>query len=67
MDIKCQNIVPGDLVKVARDCDVPCDLVLLHSSDPAGKCFVTTANLDGESNLKSLSVPRGLPKLEPGA
>lgn len=66
MDIKCQNIVPGDLVKVARDCDVPCDLILLHSSETGGKCFVTTANLDGESNLKTLTVPKGLPKLEPG-
>lgn len=64
MDIKCQNIVPGDLVKVARDCDVPCDLVMLESSDSSGKCFVTTANLDGESNLKSLSVPKGLPKVD---
>lgn len=52
-------------MKVARDCDVPCDLILLHSSDPSGKCFVTTANLDGESNLKSLTIPRGLPKVEP--
>ncbi|XP_055682431.1 phospholipid-transporting ATPase IF isoform X2 [Lutzomyia longipalpis] len=64
MDIKCHNIVPGDLVKVVRDCDVPCDLVLLKSSDPHNKCFITTANLDGESNLKTLTVPRGLPSLD---
>uniref|UniRef100_A0A1L8DEI0 Phospholipid-transporting ATPase n=2 Tax=Nyssomyia neivai TaxID=330878 RepID=A0A1L8DEI0_9DIPT len=64
MDIKCQNIVPGDLVKVVRDCDVPCDLVLLKSSDPHSKCFITTANLDGESNLKTLTIPRGLPAID---
>uniref|UniRef100_A0A1B0D1R6 Uncharacterized protein n=1 Tax=Phlebotomus papatasi TaxID=29031 RepID=A0A1B0D1R6_PHLPP len=64
MDIKCQNIVPGDLVKVVRDCDVPCDLVLLKSSDPHGKCYITTANLDGESNLKTLTIPRGLPGVD---
>lgn len=42
---------------------MPCDLILLHTTDPAGKCFVTTANLDGETNLKTLSLPRGLPKV----
>ena len=31
---------------------VPCDLVLISSSDPSGECLVTTAGLDGETNLK---------------
>lgn len=41
----------GDLVKVSRDEDVPCDIVLLYSETP-GCCYVTTSNLDGETNLK---------------
>jgi len=49
--------VPGDLVVVRNDGDVPCDLVLLQSSKADRKCFVTTANLDGETNLKTISVP----------
>lgn len=61
IDIKCEDILQGDLVKASRDCDVPCDLVLLKTSDPDAKCFVTTANLDGESNLKILLVPKGFP------
>ncbi|XP_064555729.1 phospholipid-transporting ATPase IF isoform X1 [Drosophila montana] len=59
--IQSQNVAPGDLIVVERDCDVPCDLLLLRSTDPHGKCFITTANLDGESNLKTLMVPRELP------
>uniref|UniRef100_A0A336LPY0 Phospholipid-transporting ATPase n=1 Tax=Culicoides sonorensis TaxID=179676 RepID=A0A336LPY0_CULSO len=63
-DIKCQDVRQGDLVRVPRDCDVPCDLVLMKSSDPGRKCNITTANLDGETNLKTLSVPKGLPDVE---
>lgn len=63
-DIMCQDIRQGDLVIVPRDCDVSCDLVLVKSADPNRKCHITTANLDGETNLKTLSVPRGLPDLE---
>lgn len=61
IDIKCEDILQGDLVKASRDCDVPCDLVLLKTSDAEGKCFITTANLDGETNLKTLFVPKGFP------
>jgi phospholipid-translocating ATPase len=63
-DIQCEDIQQGDLVKVSQDCDVPCDLVLLKSSEESGKCFITTANLDGETNLKTLLVPKGLPDKE---
>lgn len=63
-NIMCKSIRQGDLVIVPRDCDVPCDLVLIKSSDPERKCHITTANLDGETNLKTLHVPKGLPDLE---
>lgn len=63
INIRCEDIVPGDLVRVSNECDVPCDLVLLKSSDD-GKCFITTANLDGETNLKTLVVPKGLPNYD---
>jgi phospholipid-translocating ATPase len=61
LEIKCEDIRPGDLVNVSRDCDVPCDLVVMKTSEKGGKCHITTANLDGETNLKTLSVPKGLP------
>uniref|UniRef100_A0AAJ7UJC2 Phospholipid-transporting ATPase n=1 Tax=Petromyzon marinus TaxID=7757 RepID=A0AAJ7UJC2_PETMA len=44
----------GDVVCVRRDGTFPCDLLVLATSGrPGGACHVTTASLDGESNLKS--------------
>ncbi|ALC48588.1 CG9981 [Drosophila busckii] len=57
ISIDSQFIVPGDLVLVSSASDVPCDLVLLHSTSKEQLCFVNTANLDGETNLKTIHVP----------
>lgn len=62
-DIKAKDVHVGDLVRVVSDADVPCDLVLLSSSHTDGRCFITTANLDGETNLKTLVCPRLLHNL----
>lgn len=42
----------GDIVRVAKDETFPVDLVLLSSDRADGSCHVTTASLDGETNLK---------------
>lgn len=52
----CSQLV-GDLVRVNDGEDFPCDLVLLASSNPAGTCYITTANLDGETALKIRHAP----------
>ena len=38
-------------------------MLLLRSQSEDGKCFITTANLDGETNLKQRSIPNQLPEL----
>ena len=42
----------GDIIRVQANEEFPCDMVMLSSNDPEGKCYITTANLDGETNLK---------------
>ncbi|CAH2236701.1 jg20919 [Pararge aegeria aegeria] len=56
-EVKNSSIAPGTLVRVKRGREVPADLVLLCAEGEKGKCFITTANLDGETNLKTLRVP----------
>jgi len=46
------NVVVGDILRVESEESFPADLVLLASSEPEGLCFIETANLDGETNLK---------------
>lgn len=48
----------GDIVRVAKDEVFPADLVLLFSDRLDGSYYITTASLDGETNLKThVAVP----------
>lgn len=47
-----QDVKVGDIVKCISENFFPSDLLLLCSSEPGGMCYIETANLDGETNLK---------------
>ncbi|KAG6722658.1 hypothetical protein I3842_03G171400 [Carya illinoinensis] len=51
--VRAQNIQVGNIVWIQENDEVPCDLVLLGTSDPQGVCYIETAALDGETDLKT--------------
>ncbi|KAK4285230.1 hypothetical protein QN277_001957 [Acacia crassicarpa] len=51
--MKWKDIRVGEIVKIHANETIPCDIVLLSTSDPTGVAYVQTINLDGESNLKT--------------
>ncbi|CAL5196503.1 unnamed protein product [Lathyrus oleraceus] len=50
---KWKDIRVGEIIKINANQPIPCDFVLLSTSDPTGVAYVQTLNLDGESNLKT--------------
>lgn len=50
----------GDIVKVKSEEFIPCDILILQTSDEKGSCYVETKGLDGETNLKIKSATKEL-------
>ena len=56
-EVMWQNIVVGDIIKLKADDGVPADCVVISTSELNAVCYIETANLDGETNLKVRSAP----------
>lgn len=63
-DIHSKDLKVGDLIEVKENEYFPADLLLISSTDPKGKAFVNTINLDGESNLKEKNCVPDTKKLD---
>ena len=52
IQIEWKDIVPGDVLLIKQDEQVPADLIILNTSEEKGVCYIETKSLDGETNLK---------------
>ncbi|PIA58375.1 hypothetical protein AQUCO_00500355v1 [Aquilegia coerulea] len=63
--IQAQEVHVGNIVWLRENDEVPCDLVLIGTSDPQGTCYIETAALDGETDLKMRVIPSACMGLVP--
>ena len=58
--IRWEQLLVGDVIKIDKNRPIPADVLVLACSNLQGRVFVETKNLDGETNLKTKTVPETL-------
>ena len=53
IDVLWEEISIGDIVQLSDNDTIPCDMVILSTSQEQNQCYVQTSNLDGETSLKT--------------
>ena len=61
--IECQDIRVGEIIYLTEGDIVPTDAIILSTSNTAGLCYVMTANLNGETSLKTKQTAKATSKL----
>jgi phospholipid-transporting ATPase len=50
--VRWKDVHPGDIIRITEDASIPCDCIILKTNTDEGSCYIETAGLDGETNLK---------------
>lgn len=66
-NIETQHVKAGDIIKMTGQTQVPVDLLLILTSNYAdgNQCYIETANIDGETNLKLREAPPAIKEISP--
>lgn len=57
IEVPSKSLHVGDVLYLEENEEIPCDCVVLYSSNANGICYIQTANIDGETNLKLRCAP----------